>query len=190
MPETTSGPNDTELVARYYGCDSSAFDELVGRWWKRLIGFFSGRGFSPEDAEDLALRTLVKLAATKERLDSPRFNLDRPLAPFLIKIAKNLSIQEWRNQRPPSCHLDECAELTDTATEAVPDPLMADLLLCVETLPEMEQTYILLCGKHGLGDMSHLEIGQLLGRWPAQVTELSQRTRARLRGYMKEKGYR
>jgi len=190
MPEPATELSDSELVARFYGCSAAAFDELVERWWKRLIGFFSHRGFPAEDAEDLALQTLVKLAATKETLDGPRFNTSRPVAPFLLTIARNLAIQRWRSREAPVTNLEECAEVAQPPGDSLPEGTLHDLLQCIDALPELERTYVLLCGKHGLGDMSHTEIGQHLDRWPAQITELSQRTRSRLKGCMAGKGYR
>jgi DNA-directed RNA polymerase specialized sigma24 family protein len=50
--------------------------------------------------------------------------------------------------------------------------------------------YIFLCGKHGLGDLSHKEIAQVLGKWPPQLTQISQKARAHLRECMTSKGYR
>lgn len=193
MPGSEDEPRDEELMARFYACRSQAFDEVTRRWWKRLFGYFRRYNFSYETCEDLALKALVRLAATKDAVRTRgRFDVRRPLAPFLLTIARNLAIEEIRKGGPgkPDPEGRESDWPSAEAPPAFTDQFLIDLYACIDGLSEAERTYILLCGKHGLGDMSHTEIGNLLGKWPAQITGLSRRALAQLEAALKEKGYR
>jgi RNA polymerase sigma-70 factor, ECF subfamily len=186
-PEGDERASDSELMSRFYHCDEEAFAGIVERWWGRLIGFFRGRSLGEEDAEDLAQETLVKLYLTKDTLS---FDTGQALKPFLFTIARNTAIQEWRHRKsePGIVPINDAIETPAPAGALSPD-LVADLLECVGSLPEMEHTYIQLCGKHGLGTLSHNEIAEVLGKWPAEMTRLSQRARISLRICLKRKGY-
>ena len=143
----------------------------------RLFGYFRRRGLDAEDAEDLTLKVLARLAGTKDdERRSSRFDPDRPFAPFVLTLARHAAIEKWRERKvetvgPP--HPDVCAEEAGPLSEQA----LEDLFVCIEALPEPERAYVRLCGKHGLGESSHQEIAQQLGKWPAQVTEISQRAR-------------
>src|SRR2546421_5914073 len=100
MPRSDDENKDGALMARFYGCEGEAFEQLTQQWWGRLFGFFRGLGFSEEDAEDLSVVALVRLAATKDATrKARRFDVDRPLAPFLLTLARNAAIEKWR-ERP------------------------------------------------------------------------------------------
>jgi RNA polymerase sigma factor (sigma-70 family) len=186
MGELDAEVSDAELMAQFYRCHAPAFDTLTERWWRRMFGFFTRLGFSRDAAADLTQETVIKLYGTKETMS---FDPRQPLAPFLMTIARRLAIRDWRRQgsRPPDVSLRaaEAVAAPDPAADSVHD----DLLHCVGQLPELERTYIVLCGKHGLGECSHNEIAELLGKWPAQVTGISQRARARMRRLMQDRGY-
>src|SRR3989442_15223402 len=97
MPRSGDELTDAELMARFYGGESSAFSAIAERWWPRLQGFFRKMGFDASTAEDLAQDTLVKLFLTKEKLS---FDLGQPLEPFLLTVARNRAIEEWRHRKP------------------------------------------------------------------------------------------
>jgi RNA polymerase sigma factor (sigma-70 family) len=174
-------------MAAFYGGDPCAFDALTDRWWRRLLGFFHRLGFAPEDAEDLAQETLLRLHLTRETLG---FDVRQPLARFLLKVAHNLAIERWRKvrRRPPPLNLDE--ELVPLDPPAgLSAQMLLDLFHCIERLPDVDQRYILLCGKHGLGDCDHLEIAAVLERSAARVTQISQRALGSLKQCMSDHGY-
>jgi RNA polymerase sigma factor (sigma-70 family) len=188
MPEPYGCETDSELMGRFYQRDEAAFSALTERWWPRLFGYFRRFSFLNEDAEDLAQEVLVKLYLTRERQS---FDVMEPLQPFLLAIARNLAIREWRGRKPDRTAVP-LLEAVDVAgsTDAVPAELGADLFLCIWNLPEQQQHYVLLCGKHGLGELSHNEIATILGKWPAQLTQISQQARSNLRECLTSKGYR
>lgn len=176
---------DGELMARFYAGNDEAFNVIKRRWWKRLFGFFLKRGLSREDAEEGALESLVRLFLTRESLS---FELDLPLGPFLFRTAYRLAIQEWR-QKQRRCEpvgwsgcLDDWA-----ATGPLPRATLENLSLCIRSLPEPEQTYLLLCRKHGVGDLEHQEIAAVLERSPARVTQISHNALESMRLCMSDK---
>jgi RNA polymerase sigma factor (sigma-70 family) len=173
-------------MSRFYGCDGTAYDTLNERWWPRLVRFFRGLGFGVEEAEDLAQDTLVKLYLTKETLS---FDLGQPLEPFLYTVARNQARGEWRRRKPETVSLLCIEEIDVKEPSSLPAAMIEDLFACIGNLPETEQTYLFLCQKHGLGELTHGEIAQILGKLPAQVTRISQRARARLGECLTAKGY-
>lgn len=186
-PRTDGRQDDSQLIARFYAGDEAAFEVMAGRWRPRFFGFFFKLGFGAEDAEDLAQETLVQLYVTRE---GTPIDVDRPLEPFAFAVARNLAIRDWRKRRARviTVPLSEAQSLA--AAQRSSGALSGDLQECLRRLPEAQQTYFLLCGKHGLGELSHNEIAQVLGKWPAQVTAISQQARDRLRDCMERKGYR
>jgi RNA polymerase sigma factor (sigma-70 family) len=182
QPESDSG-----LMAEFYGCSEAAFERLADRWWPRLFAFFRKLGFGNEDAEDLVMDSLVRLFTTKER---QQFDTSQELAPFLFTIARRLAVGAWRKRAAGrDVPWDEDLPLVTGAREPESE-LEADLLACVWQLPEAELTYVVLCGKHGLGELSHNEIAEMLDKWPPQITHLSKRALAALKECMHGKGYR
>lgn len=187
--DAETGPDeDTLRMRRFYAGDEPAFNEIVQRWRRPLYAFFYRMGFIAEDADDLTQDVLLRLYFTRDRTN---FKLDRPVAPFLWKVARNLASthRERAASRPRQLPF-EGEDLGTADTAAVSNALQADLLECAKLLPEAQRVYLMLCGHHGLGEASHNEICAMLGKWPSQVSELSKRTLRNLRSCLQKKGYR
>jgi RNA polymerase sigma-70 factor (ECF subfamily) len=180
--------DDQELMAAFYACSESAFETLASRWWERLFTFFRNFGESPSNAEDMAQDTLVRLYQTKQKRS---YDVRRPFTPFLFTIARNRWVEELRKRArsPSELSLDPVHDRIQAPECAARDALCDDLLQCIWKLTPSQQTYILLCGKHGLGQLSHLEIAEVLEKWPAQITKISQCARKHLRECLSAKGY-
>lgn len=185
--EELSAREDRAAMSAFYGCSETAFDVLHDRWWPRLFGFFRREGIPVEDAEDLALLTLIKLYTTKERQS---FDLTRPLSPFLFTVARRVLLGWLRDEgrRIRGVSLIEALDLATEIEDRHPT-LSAAVAECIQGLPPIEQRYILHCEKHGLGDMSHGEIAAALDKWPAQITQISKSARASLEQCLRGKGY-
>jgi RNA polymerase sigma factor (sigma-70 family) len=175
-------------MCRFYDCDNAAFDALALRWRPRLARFFRRWGFRQEVVDDLTQDLLINLYLTKERMS---FDLDQPLEPFVYAAARNRAIKQFREGQqdvtlgPWMDDLDLAEKPPGLHTEA-----RDDLFMCIESLPETERRYLCLCEKHGLGELSHNEIADALGKWPAQITRISRRALSHLRECMEAKGYR
>jgi RNA polymerase sigma factor (sigma-70 family) len=185
MHSEPAAASDGQLMARFYGCEAAAFEQLQHRWWRRLFRFFRKKGFSADDAEDGSMETLVRLCVTK---DAMSFDVRQPLAPFLFRIAANLAIQEYRRRgrTPPIVPLEE----VDAAC-GLPEPLSLsaeEILAAIRELDHQEQAYLLHCSRHGIGDLSHGEIARLLGVSPARVSQISHRALGHLRERLAQHG--
>lgn len=178
---------DSQRMQRFYAGDEQAFTDLASDWHRSLIGFFFGMGFRAEDAEDLTQETLVRLYLTRDRA---RFDPNRRFTPYILTTARNLALDErrHRSRRPSQVALTE--ELRMGGEPIVNEAFLGELLECVQSLPELQQSYLLLCGRHGLGEFSHQEIAATLRKLPSQISELSQRTFRSLRQCLEKKGYR
>ncbi|HTE19082.1 MAG TPA: RNA polymerase sigma factor [Armatimonadota bacterium] len=181
--------DDTELMRLFYDGDAGAFDELMERWEPRLLGYFRRLGFTREESEDLCQEVIVSLYLTRHRATSHgRFDLNQPLAPFLLTAARREAISAWR--RKPAVTLVPL-EAWDAKERPplVPEALTADLADCMAQLPDNQHLYFRLCARHGLGELSHQEIAEILGKCPTEVSRLSRRAKDGLRNCMQRKGY-
>ncbi len=78
---------DRDLIARTLKGDRDAFEAIVRQYQRRVYGVALRMTRRHEVADDIAQETFVR-AYTKLH----RFELGRPLAPWLTRIAANLSI--------------------------------------------------------------------------------------------------
>lgn len=185
--EIEAPQHEALLMRSFYEGSEEAFAELASRLRTPLRGYLCGQGFAQEDAEDLTQEVLVKLYLTRERR---LFDLAAAVRPFVFTMARNLAIEEWRKstRRCRTELLEHLPEVPSAGRSEV-SLLEEALMECVRKLPENLRTYILLCGKHGLGDLSHNDIAEILKKWPAQVTSLSKRAKQQLAACMAGRGF-
>ncbi|MBI2155091.1 MAG: RNA polymerase sigma factor [Candidatus Rokubacteria bacterium] len=75
--------DDRELMARVREGEQSALELLFARWEGPLFAFFYRLGCPPSSVEDLTEEVLVSVYRRRHRYD-----LDRPLAPWLFGVAR------------------------------------------------------------------------------------------------------
>jgi RNA polymerase sigma-70 factor (ECF subfamily) len=187
MPEPNDPPVDSELLRSFYQCSEPAFDALLERWRPRLRGFFVRCGFRSDEAEDLVQEVAIRIYLTKERR---AIDVRQPFGPYVRAVARNLAAREMlrkRRQSPPSWEILEDDELPE---QAPPDYVIDDIYEAFQHLPDLEQSYLLLCRQHGLGEYSHSQIAVILGKSPPYITLVSKRSIGRLRKQLESKGYR
>lgn len=115
--------------------DRAAFDALVGRHHRRVRACLVARMSDPHEAEDLAQEVFV--TAYRKFAD---YDPDRPLAPWLRRIALNLLRNHWRKFRAEAVGGNaELAALLDRRIEAdctaAREPLLhAALRDCLEDI--------------------------------------------------------
>lgn len=114
------GPTDEELVAAFQHGDASAFDELVGRWDRKIHGAIYRVVGPDEDARDLCQEAFLK---AYRGLGS--FKQEARFSSWLYQIALNVCRDRLRRRRgkiPVS--LDEVEDVRDGAlTTPAPNPL-------------------------------------------------------------------
>jgi RNA polymerase sigma-70 factor (ECF subfamily) len=98
--------SDYELVARLRAGDSSAFDEVYGRFNTRLFTFLARLARSRDVAEDLLEETWLRLVAHAGRLQP-----DTRLGPWLFTVARNLHVSYSRSRLIETSHAADLSGL-------------------------------------------------------------------------------
>ena len=87
-------PTDEELVAAVQGGDSSAFDELVRRWERKIRGAVYRVVGSEEEARDVTQEAFLKAFR-----GLPGFKSEARFSSWLYQIALNLSRDKLRRRK-------------------------------------------------------------------------------------------
>jgi len=166
---------EREWIRRARNGDADAFAQLVTvhqravyRVAMRIVG-------NRQEAEDVAQEVFLK---AYEALD--RFDLARPLAPWLYRIARNTSLT-WIKQRPPHFTLGDWVQDESgpgPEAQAVTKERLEQLRQALAALPEHYRRAIELRHFQGL---SYKEIGDALGVPLSDVKSWLFRARRRLR---------
>jgi len=85
--------------------DFEAFEHLYRAYYRRLYGFFYRLCWDSARAEDLLQETFIKLWSNALKID-----LNRPLAPWLYQVGKNLFLDGERKRKREENALGTSAE--------------------------------------------------------------------------------
>lgn len=169
------------VIERAKNNDKEAIAELYERNFKAIYGYFRHRVGSVVVVEDLTSQLfLIMLRAL------PRYQVgEAPFRSWLFKIARNLVAEHYRRNgaREKSLSLDKMNELTEAGQESA--LLSKEVEACVrEALRQAtdEQREVLLLRFYG--DLSHREIGALMGKSEAAVKMLQKRALDALARYI------
>ena len=80
-----SSLSDEELMIRYQGGDETAFEEIYGRYGKKIYGFLMRRLTNPDTSAELFQETFLRLHRGRSL-----YRPDMPFKPWLYTIANNL----------------------------------------------------------------------------------------------------
>ena len=166
---------DHASMVRLIAGDDLALNELMERWQKPLHSFILRYVGNYEDSIELAQETFVRVYHHRSR-----FNFKSKFSTWLLTIATNLCKHHarWRKRHPTISlndtagmdeMLDECLSI---AAEEIPSALAGRSELGklvkeeIEKLPHDLKTAILL---FAYDDLSHAEIGVILGCTPKAV---------------------
>ena len=107
--------SDSELLRRYLQGDADAFTEIVNRYKNPLYAFLR-RFLNRQDlVEDVFQETFLQLYNSREK-----FDLSRPLRPWLFTIAANKAKDALRKmQRHSSMSLGAIADTSDVSIDDV-----------------------------------------------------------------------
>jgi RNA polymerase sigma-70 factor, ECF subfamily len=94
-------PVEAELVHETLAGNGRAFSELVHLHSRRVFNFLYQMTRQPQDAEDLAQQTFIKAYRSLHRFDT-----SRPLASWLLTIARRTALNHFRGAK----HWDEVPE--------------------------------------------------------------------------------
>jgi len=175
---------DRDLVARALDGDDEAFEAIVRTYQRRVYGVALRMTRQHEVADDIAQETFVRAYTQLHR-----FELGRPLAPWLTRIAINLAINHLggvvKRERPLP---DEVAELPSSqrASDPLRNLLSAEFISAlddaVEKLPAAQKAVFVLRVHE---EMRYEEIAETLGISSGTVMSRLFRARARLKEMLK-----
>lgn len=154
---------EASLVKRARDGDDAAFEEIVTLYSRRIIAYchrMAGSG-----AEDLAQEIFVKLYLALDRFDP-----QKPLSPFLFRIAHNHCLDVLRKKKVQTVSFmkDDEEEREARHTDGGPDPeelvrraeVRAAVQQALEALPATYRSAIVMWHVEG---MSYEEISETLG---------------------------
>jgi RNA polymerase sigma-70 factor (ECF subfamily) len=95
VPAASPADGEVDHLLRYRDGDANAFRLLVDAYRDRMLQFFYRLCWDRDRAEDLAQDLFVKLM-----LASKRYRPEGRLSTFVYRVATNLWIDKYRQQRP------------------------------------------------------------------------------------------
>ncbi len=171
---------DAELVARYRAGEPEAFRELVNRHTPALYNLVYAFTGDRAESEHLTQETWLRVWSALARIQ-----LDRPLKPYLLRVAINLC-RTWAARKRMawlSVDADEIQDLLADESEDVFERLSkSELQRCVraaiEKLPPLYRTVLVLRYSE---DLSYEEIAEALNLPLNTVRTHLRRAKAKLR---------
>lgn len=186
--------SDEQLIAGYREGDDAAFAELVRRNLAVVHRFALRFAATPDEAEDVAQETFVRVW---RRLAS--FDAARRFRPWLFEIAKHVALDRLK-KRAPTAFSDLRAALEDDDTRAdfldgiaddAPHPAAGidatfaarELAFALEALPPAQREVVRL---HYTDELTFREIAAELGKSLNTVKSWHQRAVAALKRRLKD----
>lgn len=172
---------DKRLMALVAQGDDHALRLLVDRHHPRLVGYLKSEVGSQTTAEEIAMEVFIRLhrAASRWRPEAKLFT-------YLIHIAHNLVLNEWRRKsRKPTSTLDSAPEPGDQSHESARHvvELEESFDRAVSQLPLEHRTAIILLVQQ---DMPYEEIAVAMKAPVSSVKTWIHRARTRLRELLKD----
>lgn len=171
--------SDEELMHRYQGGDEGAFEEIYGRYGKKIYGFLVRRLRQPDDAAELFQETFLRLHKGR--------SLYRPEMPFkawVYTIATNL-IRDRLRTKAHSRVSHPSGEDENSLEQIIPDgrAKMLSFKEAFRKLTDDQREAVILSRFQGL---KYEEIGRVMGRSTEAVNQLIQRAMHHLRECINE----
>jgi len=163
--------DDGALVQRYLGGEETAFAELYERFYSRLVLVCHQRVADTAAAEDLAQEVFVRAL---EALD--RFDVSRPLWPWLNTIARRIAIDHARTQ-----HFVEVSIPVDGGLLPPAPPAHEVRIDLEDSLDRVNERHALALRLFYVEDWPALDVCRLVGINRNALDQLLHRARARLR---------
>jgi len=192
-PAPSEGLTDADLMLRVRDGDDSAFDYLVAKYRRPMLGFMYRVARNPSVAEELAQEVFLRVYRARQT-----YNAEAKFSTWLYRIASNLSvnyIRDTKHERPEmSVSLDEPDEETGTTLDlpdqrlnAEQDILRRERLQAirkhVEALPERQRLAVIM---HKYQGMEYREIAEVLKISESATKSLLFRAYETLRDRLKE----
>ena len=184
--------SDAEVMLRVKAGDDSAFDHLVEKFRRPLVGFMYRLTRNQSVAEDLAQEVFLRVYRSRKS-----YKAEARFTTWLYRIATNLAVNHARDtrvERTQGKSLDEPEPETGAAMDVADDAPSAEERLLrrermeairdhVEALPERQRIAVVL---HKYQGMDYREIGQVLELSESATKSLLFRAYETLRDKLKD----
>jgi RNA polymerase sigma-70 factor, ECF subfamily len=193
LPGSAAGLTDAEVMLRVKAGDEPAFEYLVQKYRRPMVGFMYRMAHNAAAAEDLAQEVFLRVYRSRTSYEaSAKFTT------WLYRIATNLAVnyaRDTRNERPDKmASLDEPDEETGTTMDVADSSLtveqkilrrerMAAIRAKVQGLPERQRTAVLM---HKYQQMDYKQIAEVLKLSESATKSLLFRAYETLREQLKE----
>jgi RNA polymerase sigma-70 factor, ECF subfamily len=169
VPSVANAPDDAALMLRVKAGDDTAFDFLVQKFRRQLIGFMYRMTHSQHIAEELAQEVFLRVYRSRES-----YSAEAKFTTWMYRIATNLALNHLRDTKTErtevSVSLDEpdgetgrTPDVSDHGLTAEEDLLRRERLAAirkqVEALPERQRMAVLM---HKYQGMDYKEISKVL----------------------------
>jgi RNA polymerase sigma-70 factor, ECF subfamily len=191
--ETATELSDAEMMLRVKAGDDSAFDYLVQKYRRPIIGFMYRMARNNGAAEDLAQEVFLRVYRSRANYEaSAKFST------WLYRIATNLGVnhaRDTRHERPENTvQLDEPDSETGTTPDLADKELtveekilrrerLAAIRQKVEALPERQKLAVLM---HKYQEMDYRQIAEVLKLSESATKSLLFRAYETLRNELKD----
>jgi RNA polymerase sigma-70 factor, ECF subfamily len=169
LPGSAVGLTDADVMLRVKTGDESAFEYLVQKYRRPMVGFMYRMAHNAAAAEDLAQEVFLRVYRSRTSYEaSAKFTT------WLYRIATNLAVnyaRDTRNERPDKmASLDEPDEETGTTMDVADGSLtveqtimrrerMAAIRAKVQALPDRQRMAVLM---HKYQQMDYKQISEVL----------------------------
>ena len=164
---------DDALVERVRGGDEIAFEVLYERHVPGVLSFCRHMLGSREEGEDAVQQAFT--SAHRALVDGPDRDLN--FKPWIYTVARNRCISILRTRRPDTVELHDVPSTAGLAEEVATRVELRELLSDLADLDDEQRGALVLTE---LGDLSHADVAQVLGREESSVKGLVFRARAAL----------
>jgi RNA polymerase sigma-70 factor (ECF subfamily) len=168
-PQTLAALDDAQVMLRVREGDDAAFNYLVQRYRRAMIGFMYRMTHNAAIAEELAQEVFLRVYRSRES-----YSADAKFSTWLYRIATNLAVNHARdnkNERPEfKSSLDESDEETGLSMDVADErPGVEQQLLrrerlqairrVVESLPERQRMAVLM---HKYQELDYRQIAEVM----------------------------
>jgi RNA polymerase sigma-70 factor (ECF subfamily) len=164
-------PFERRAIAAVRGGDANAYDYLVSKYAKRVLGIAVGLVRNRHDAEDLAQEAFVRGFRSLDR-----FRTAESFGPWIFRIVTNLSLDLLRSQKRS---VEEPGDLERVVegNELEARERTARIDAAIESLPRMQRVVARL---YLVEEFSHGEIASMTGLSEGTIRSHLSHARARL----------
>jgi RNA polymerase sigma-70 factor (ECF subfamily) len=175
-------------MVRVQAGDTSAFEELVAHYWAPLVRYARRLLGDLDDAQDAVQEAFARLWARRTEW---RPTLTGTVQAYLYRLGRSVAIDELRRRQTRRLWIARASTLP-AMPPATPIQLFERARLAealekaIQSLPERRREVFILAAQH---DLSHAEIGDILGTSIKTVANQMWAAVAELRKRLREQEY-